>query len=54
MLAWPDQQVRDAAFAEFGRDPEWLRARDESEVNGPLVARITSEILQPTDYSPLQ
>ena len=54
MLAWPDQQVRDAAFAEFGRDPEWLRARDESEVNGPLVARITAEILQPTDYSPLQ
>ncbi len=54
MLGWADQQTRDAQFAAFQADPEWLSARAASEVNGPLVARITSEILQPTDYSARQ
>jgi hypothetical protein len=52
MLAWPDQATRDAEFAAFQQDPEWLAAREASEVNGPLVQHIRSDILNPTDYSP--
>lgn len=52
MLAWPDQATRDTEFAAFQQDPEWLAAREASEVNGPLVAHIRSDILNPTDYSP--
>jgi hypothetical protein len=54
MLGWPDQATRDASFAAFQADPDWLAARESSEEHGPLVARITSEILSPTDYSPLK
>ena len=52
LLAWADQAARDAAWADFQADPAWQQARTESEVNGPLVAYITSEMLLPTDYSP--
>ena len=54
MLAWPDMATRDAEFAAFGQDPEWLKAREESETDGPLTARIQSDILNATDYSPLK
>ena len=52
MLAWPDIETRDREFAAFGQSPEWQKAREESEVNGLLVAHIRSDILNPTDYSP--
>lgn len=54
ILAWPDMATRDQQFAAFQADPEWLAAREASEQNGPLVARISSEILSPTDYSALR
>jgi hypothetical protein len=54
MLAWPDMATRDQQFAAFQSDPEWLASREASEQNGPLVARISSEILSPTDYSALR
>jgi len=52
LMAFEDQATRDAAWAAFQADPEWQQARAASEVDGPLVARITSDILLPTDYSP--
>jgi hypothetical protein len=52
MLAWPDEAARNATFAAFGADPEWQRARAASEERGTLVARITAELLAPTDFSP--
>ena len=54
MLAFEDLADRDAKFAAFGQDPDWQRAREESERNGSLVTRIRSELLRPTEYSPLQ
>jgi hypothetical protein len=52
LLAWKDQATRDARWAEFQADTEWQRARSASEVDGPLVARLRSDMLVPTDYSP--
>ena len=54
MLAFESVQQRERAYAAFAADPEWQRVRAESEVNGPLVARVFNTLLTSTDYSPLK
>lgn len=40
------------SFAAFGKDPEWVAARKESEKDGKLTAKVESLFLKTTDYSP--
>jgi len=54
LLAFENMGDREAKFAAFRDDPDWQQAREESERDGPLTTRIRSELLSPTDYSPLQ
>lgn len=54
MLAFDDLGHRDRAWTAFQTDPVWIKARADSEKDGPIVARVVSEIWRPTDYSPLQ
>ncbi len=54
ILAWQDLAERERVWNAFASDPGWLRARAETERDGPLVARITNYILKPTPYSPMQ
>lgn len=54
MVRFPDLAHREKAWGTFGSDPDWLRVRADSEKDGPIVARIRSEIWKPTAYSPLQ
>jgi hypothetical protein len=54
LLAFEDVADRDAKFAAFEADPEWQKARAASEADGTLTRRIRSDLLRPTDYSPLQ
>ena len=54
LLAWNDLNECQDKWAAFQGDSEWQRARKESEVNGPLVARIHNAIWRPTAYSPMQ
>jgi hypothetical protein len=35
-------------------DPEWQKARAESEKNGRLAEKVESVILMATDYSPIK
>jgi hypothetical protein len=53
ILEWRDLAHRQASWESFVSDPEWLRAKAESERDGPLVASLSSAILEPTDYSPM-
>lgn len=53
LIAWADQQTRDEEWAAFQADPEWQAVRSASETEGPLVSRISSDILVATDYSAL-
>jgi hypothetical protein len=53
LVAFDDPAQRERAWSAFRADPDWLRARDESERDGPIVARIRNELWQPTPYSPL-
>ncbi len=54
IVAFEDEGHRERAWASFFGDPDWQRVKAESEVDGPLVARLTNALLAPTDYSPLQ
>ena len=52
MLGYANLGDREKAWAAFGADPEWQKARAASEANGPLVSQSQSTILRPTAYSP--
>jgi hypothetical protein len=50
-------ESRDAAkknWAAFQSDPEWIKARDASQVEGKLVDKVESVFVDPTDFSPLK
>jgi len=50
-------ESRDAAkknWAAFGADPEWQKVSKESQMDGKIVAGITSVYMDPTDYSPIK
>ena len=53
MMKFDDMEERDRKWAAFGADEEWQRIRAESQREGSLTTRIRSDILAPTDYSPL-
>jgi uncharacterized protein (DUF1330 family) len=54
ILAFPSREARDKAFKDFGADPEWQKARSDSEKNGKLVEKVDSVFLMATDYSPIK
>ena len=54
ILAYPSREAARESWAAFGRDPEWQKARAESEANGRIVERVQSVFVSPTDYSPIR
>ena len=50
MLAYKDAAARDAAWAAFQADPEWVKVRTDMQVN----VTIESVFMSATDYSPLK
>ena len=56
IVAFPSAEARERAWKAFGEDPEWQEVRDASheEAGGPIVDRIESTIMFPTDYSPIR
>ena len=51
MLEWKDLAERERVWTAFMADPEWQKARAETEKNGPLLVSISNYILAPTAYS---
>ena len=51
-LAYPSREARETSWKAFQADPDWQKARTESEVDGKLVAKVEVLFLQATDYSP--
>lgn len=45
LLSFPDAEAQDRAWDSFKSDPRWLVVREESEADGPIVARIHSRTL---------
>lgn len=54
VLAYPSKAAADASWKAFREDPDWLKAKKESEKEGALVEKVDSAFLNPTDYSPLK
>jgi hypothetical protein len=54
VLAFPDLESAKKSWDSFRNDPEWKKVRAESEANGPIVSKIESVFLRPTDYSPVK
>ncbi|MBM3881048.1 MAG: NIPSNAP family protein [Verrucomicrobia bacterium] len=52
VLAYPSREAREKSWKGFMSDPDWQAAYKASEVNGRLVAKIETQFLQATDYSP--
>lgn len=50
-LAWESLAEREKKWGGFMADPEWLAARAETEKNGPIVARVSNQMLAPTSFS---
>lgn len=53
-LVWESLAEREKKWAAFQADPEWIKARAESEKDAPIVANVMSEILTPTAFSSLK
>ena len=54
ILSYPSLDARKQAWDEFGKDPEWVAVKTESEKDGKLVDKVDSLFLAPTDYSPMK
>lgn len=52
LLAFESADAMKKAWDAFREDPDWVNGRAASEVNGRLVTKLTSVVLDPTDYSP--
>ena len=42
------------AWEGFRKDPEWVKAKEASEVNGVLTAKVDSIYMEATDYSAMK
>lgn len=51
LLAWESLAEREQKWTAFMADQEWIKARAESERDGPIVQNIVNQILLPTAFS---
>lgn len=54
ILEHPSREAATKNWAEFNADPEWVKVKAESEVNGKLVAKVEPIFMAPTEYSPIK
>jgi hypothetical protein len=54
ILAFPNKEAREKAWAAFRADPEWKKVQAESEKDGKIVKEVRTQFLRATDYSPIQ
>jgi len=52
ILAFPNVEAQRKSWQAFREDPQWQKAKADSEQDGVLVKEVTSQILTATDYSP--
>lgn len=51
LLAYKSKAARDKAWVAFRKDPDWQKAFKASRKDGPIVKKVVSRFLTPTDYS---
>ena len=48
------RDAADKAWEGFRADPRWIKARDESQLDGSLTETVESRFVSPTDFSPVR
>jgi hypothetical protein len=51
ILEWDSHDQRDKAWTAFRSDPDWQKALADSEKDGPVVAKMSNELLQAAPFS---
>ena len=54
ILAHKSREEAKTSWAAFVKDPEWIKARDASEVDGKLAEKVESVYMSATDYSSIK
>jgi hypothetical protein len=54
VLAHTSREAAKQSWDAFRNDPDWVKARTESEAQGPINLKVESVFLNATDYSPLK
>jgi hypothetical protein len=54
LLSHESKEAALKSWADFAKDPDWIKARTASEVNGKLTTKVERVFLEPTDYSPMK
>jgi len=54
ILGYPNKEARDTSWKAFQSDPDWVKAKAESEKDGVLVNKVDQVFMTPTDYSPIK
>ena len=54
IMSHESREAAKKSWAAFGADPEWQKVSKESQMNGKIVANITSVYMDATDYSPMK
>lgn len=51
ILEWDSMADREVRWDAFQRDTEWIRAREASEVSGPIISSVVNSFLKPLDMA---
>ena len=54
VLEHPSREAATKNWAAFMADPEWVKAKAESEADGKIVDHVDNYFMNPTDYSKLK
>src|SRR6185503_14260838 len=54
VLSHESREAAAKSWAAFRADPDWVKAKAESEKDGPLTTKVESVFADPTDFSPLK
>jgi hypothetical protein len=54
VLAHESREAAAKSWTAFRADPDWVKAKADSEKDGPLTTKVESVFVDPTDYSPLK
>ena len=54
IIAFPSVEAQKQAWQAFKSDPEWVKAKADSEKEGVLVKQVQSKNLKATDYSAIR
>jgi hypothetical protein len=54
LVAHPSQEAAMKNWKAFGEDPDWIKAKTESEKAGKIVEKVERVFMSPTDYSKMK